>query len=181
MLVEIALRQLPHLLCRQVNDKNMEPLIVVEAGHALAGVGLVEIASNHHRIAASLGRSRIWRRGNKCDLLAVWGPGNLVAHAWQGTVCSMRLGQKCHLRSFRPHDEQSALVSLMSRKGDPLAVRRPDAASAAVLISPDTHGFLGGQIHDPQLTVRTPGPVTHDDGVHDALPIGGRSHPAHRP
>src|SRR5579864_3735529 len=70
MLVEIALRQLPQLLCRRVDDKNMEPLIVVEAGHALAGVGLVKIASNHHRIAAGLGRSLTWRRGNKCNLLA---------------------------------------------------------------------------------------------------------------
>src|SRR5262249_60985056 len=40
MLVEIALRQLPYLLCRHVDDKNMKPLIVVEAGHAFPGVGL---------------------------------------------------------------------------------------------------------------------------------------------
>src|SRR5690242_7359928 len=121
----------------------MEPLIVVETGHDLAGVGLVKIASNHHRIAAGVGRPRTWRRGHKGNLLAIWRPGNLVAHARQGTVGSMRLGQNRHLRSVQPHDEQSALVALMSLKCDPLAVRRPDSASAAVLFSPDTHGFLG--------------------------------------
>ena len=60
--VEETRRQLPHLLCAYVHNKNVQALIVVEAGHALAGVWLVKIASNHHWIAAGLGRSRIRRR-----------------------------------------------------------------------------------------------------------------------
>jgi len=36
MLVEIALRQLAHLLCGHIHYKNVQPLIVVEPGHSFA-------------------------------------------------------------------------------------------------------------------------------------------------
>src|SRR2546429_6379503 len=42
-LVEIALRELAHLLGGHVHHKNVQPLIVVEPGQSFAGIGFIEI------------------------------------------------------------------------------------------------------------------------------------------
>jgi len=86
MLVEIALRELAHLLCGHVHGKNMQPLIVVEPGHSFAGIGFIEIPGDHHRIASGFHRFRAGSRGDESDLLAVGRPGHVVARARQRAV-----------------------------------------------------------------------------------------------
>ena len=86
MLVRVAFRELPNLFGCDADDENMQALVVVEARHAFAGVRLVQIACNHHGVAAGFRRPAVRRRRNVCNLLPVGRPRQLIAGPRQRAV-----------------------------------------------------------------------------------------------
>ena len=105
MLVEIALRELAHLLCGHVHHKNVQPLIVVEPGQAFAGVGFIEVARDHHRISGGFRCFRARSRGEERELLAVGRPGHIVACARERAVGAVHRREKGDLRTIRPRNK----------------------------------------------------------------------------
>src|SRR6202034_2315965 len=71
VLVVVALRELTHLLRSDVYHENMQALIVVEARHAFARVGLVEITRNDHGIATRIGGDSPYHGRDKRNLASI--------------------------------------------------------------------------------------------------------------
>src|SRR2546427_12152454 len=130
MLIGVTLRHLTHRLGGRIHDKNMQALIVVEARHSFASIRLVEVARDHHGIAAGFRSFSAGSRGDECDLLAVGRPGEILASAWQRTVRSSKRGEKRDVRAVRFRYEQSAFFALMPLKREPFAIRRPQWTAA---------------------------------------------------
>jgi len=61
MLIVGSLRELARLMRGHVHHKNVQAAIVVETGHAFTRGGLVEVARDHHGIAAGFGGFRTRR------------------------------------------------------------------------------------------------------------------------
>src|SRR6266850_855819 len=113
MFVGVALGELTHLLCCYVRDKNMQSLIVVEAGHAFTGVWLVEITRDDHGIAGGF-------RG-------------LLARARKGTVGAVRRREKHDVGALRACDKKAGLVRDTPFECERLSVWRPQRATRGVL------------------------------------------------
>ncbi len=86
MLIEIALRQLAHLLCGHVHRKNVQPLVVVEARHSFPSIRFIEIARDDHGIAGGFRRFWAGSRGNERELFGVGRPSHIFARARQRAV-----------------------------------------------------------------------------------------------
>ena len=172
MLVVDSLRQLAHLLGGHVHGKNVQPLIVVEARHAFAGVGLIQVARDDHRIAAGFGRSFVGRRRNESDLFAVGRPGHVLPAARQGTVGAAHLlDESCDLGAIRSGEEQSVFVTDSALKRQPFPIRRPAGIGRHIFFASDANGFLRGKIHNPKLRSGPARPVVQNHWVSNVMTV----------
>src|ERR1700723_3419790 len=88
MLVEVSLSELVDLLGADVDDKNVQALIVVEARGAFTGVGLVEITCDDHGVALGFFGALARCGTDECDLFCVRRPREIFSCAGQWGVCS---------------------------------------------------------------------------------------------
>ena len=172
MLVVDSLRQLAHLLGGHIHDKNVQPLIVVEARHAFAGVGLVQVARDDHGIAAGFGGSFVRRRRNERDLFAVGRPRNVLAAARQGAVGAFHfLNESRDLGAVRAGEKQSVFVPDSALKRQPFPIGRPARIGGHIFFAPDTNGFLRGEIHNPKLRSGPARAVVRNHWVGNAMAV----------
>ncbi len=84
VLIEVAVGELANLFGRHLHGKDVQALVVVEAGEALTRGWLVEITGDHDRVAVERSGRFTRRRGDERDLLSVGRPGDVFSTAWQG-------------------------------------------------------------------------------------------------
>src|SRR5690348_3075715 len=113
MLVGFAVCELPYLFCADVDDKDMQPLVVIETSHAFTSIRLIEVARDNHGIAARGSGVSPRRRRNECHLFAIRRPRRFFSCARQRTVRAFAFREKGDLGAVRSCHEQTALLSLM--------------------------------------------------------------------
>src|SRR5262245_18011155 len=93
---------------------------------ALAIVRLVKITSDDDRIAVRQLGFRSGHRVDEGNFSCIRRPSNVVARGWQRTIGTLDTRQKFSTGSVRVRDYQTGLLPVMSTKGNPPAVWRPD-------------------------------------------------------
>src|SRR4029077_20583376 len=105
MFVGFAVGELTDLFCGYIDGEDVQTLIVVEAGHAFAGVGLVEIPGDDPGIPSGFGGFFAGNGGDESKLFAVGGPGELFARARERTVGAIGGCEKSDVRAVGSSDE----------------------------------------------------------------------------